>query len=554
MWNTIRGYLAGRDGVLALILLIGLTFGGIFPTFANGIVSAVEKFGAAFAKRTNLAIISIALAAILIRVSLLWLIPVPVPRIHDEFSYLLLADTLAHGRLANPPHPMHLFLDTFHVNQFPFYVSKYPPAQGAVLALGQILGNPWIGVLLSVAAMCAAVLWMLQGWLPARWALLGGILVLLRLGIFSYWMNSYWGGAVPAIGGALVVGAMPRILSSWRARDSLILGFGAAILMNSRPLEGLLVCMPVAFGLLIGYIRPVSRPSTAVILRNLVLPGGLLAAASGSFFCYYNWRTTGDALVVPHLVNERTYFSAPHLLWGKVRPPIHYENPQFEAFYNGWTREQFMIRRSHFFMHISLTTLKFFQVFMWPELFVPLLALPWLLRDRSFRFLIVVTAIGISGFWLNAYFQPHYAAPIMAVAFAIVVQAIRHMRVWECAGRPIGLGLSRMTVIFAIVFAPFHRYGLTDVAGPIAIDYRPTLESQLEAEPGKHLVLVRYSPKHDTRYEWVYNKADIDGSKVVWAREIPGVDNKPLLNYFQGRHIWLVEAEASPPRLRPYTP
>jgi hypothetical protein len=82
--------------------------------------------------------------------------------------------------------------------------------------------------------------------------------------------------------------------------------------------------------------------------------------------------------------------------------------------------------------------------------------------------------------------------------------------------------------------------------------YRARIVRQLEATPGKQLVIVRYAPDHNVHDEWVYNGADIDGGKVVWARDVPGRDLKPLLEYFRARRAWVVEADASSPKLEEY--
>ncbi len=556
MLTFVLPYLTGRELVAPFVLVGCLLLAWFFPQLGEIVFGRIESFGARLARQKTLAIVSIALLPILGRLSLLPWVPTPVPHTHDEFSYLLEADTFVAHRLTNPPHPMWVFFDTIHVNQHPTYMSKYPPAQGAILALGQVMGSPWFGVLLSVGIMCSAVLWMLQGWLPTSWALVGGVLVVLRIAIFSYWMNSYWGGAVPAIGGALVLGALPRITHSLRVQHAIIMGIGVAVLMNSRPFEGLVLCVPAAIFLTVWMFGKRS-PSTSFTLGRLVLPVCGIVALSFGFVAYYNWRGTGSILRMPYMLNEQAYWSTPTLLWQKLRPPIHFSNPQFEAFYNVWARKMWLQTSfggpRSIVAHAISVVAKFVYFFLWPELCVLFVVFGWVLVDRRVRFLAIEAGFCFVAFLSVAWFQPHYAAALLAATFGLITQAMRHFRRWEFKGNQVGIGLTRVVVVFAVVLAPFHPHSATlKRSASSGIEYRALIRAQLDSTPGSHLVIVRYAAQHDVLDEWVYNRADIDRAKVVWAREIPGLSLRPLLDYFAGRQIWLVEPDSASPHLIAY--
>src|SRR5712671_3337664 len=271
-----------------LLSIAAILWAFAFPRLGSRWFGRVEASLNRFAQRRALSVAAVGILAVVARLAVLPVLPVPSPAMHDEFSYLLMADTFAHGRVANPTYPMWAHFEAFHVNQVPAYVSKYYPAQGIFLAVGQVIfGHPFWGVLLSSALMCAAICWMLQGWMPPGWALLGGLLAVLRLGTFSYWTNSYWGGAVAAIGGALVLGALPRIKDNQRVRDAVWMGVGLALLFNSRPYEGLLLGIPIAVVLLVWLLRN-RELSARVNLVHVIVPLAITlvvtVAAMGVYF------------------------------------------------------------------------------------------------------------------------------------------------------------------------------------------------------------------------------------------------------------------------------
>src|SRR5712691_2929985 len=431
---------------LAVPLLVALAFlllAVFAPRWSKHLFQIIESAFSKLAQRKTLAIWLLFFFVIAIRLAVLPLLPLPVPGIHDEFSYLLLGDTFAHGRLANPPHPMWMSFETFHVNWHPAYSSMYPPAQGFVLALGQWLGHPWIGVLLSDAAMCAAILWMLQAWLPARWAFLGAALVALKLGIVSYWINSYWGGAVAATGGALLLGAMPRIVRRASTRDALLLGLGIAILANTRPYEGLLLCIPVAGWFLWwlgGKTRSRVTPRTRIV--RVFAPLAVVLLLTIGFIGYYNWRLTGSALLFPYALNSRTYRTTGLFLWDHPKEQIQYNNEQFEGFYNGWEHEYYQNTWADVRKVTAEKLTRSGSTYFWWGALLLLPGLPFAFLDRKMRLPLLILILGTAAFLTSIWSFPHYAAPLTCVIFLLLVQAIRHLRTIRLGARLIGLALS----------------------------------------------------------------------------------------------------------------
>lgn len=477
----------------------------------------------------------------------------PVPAIHDEFAYLLQGDTFAHGRLTNPPHPLAEFFDTFHVLQKPTYTGKYPPAQGLFLAAGQTLGHPVVGVWVSFALFCGATCWMLQAWLPPRWALIGALLMTVRL-LAAYgsqqWAYGYWGGAVAALGGALLFGAGRRLWERPTWLQSFIMGLGLAILANSRPLEGLVASIFMLIALAWRYVvlRPFAIPYSWCVLLSGT---GMVLFPTALVMAHYNTRVTGEWSKLPYREYLEQYSQVPIFLW--QTPAAIDQNKQYaselqQRFHDEFEPEDWMHSRT--WQGLGVLTLN--------RLSSPLryyvgwlLLVPFFVGSITHRPWQLFAALSFGGLWCvglqASWFLPHYLAPAICLLAFLVAAGLRRIAHWKRDKYFVGhMGVQLILIAYvALGIACLIPWGASRLQG--WQHERARIQQELEQAGGQHLVIVHYEPTHSYHQEWVYNAADIDHSPVVWARETGDLES--LLNYYPYRQVWRLEVDSKPPAL-----
>jgi hypothetical protein len=527
--------------------------------------SWIEPLARKLAVRTGWAMLSLAILPVALRLALLPLHPVPTPSGADDFSYLLLGDTLAHFRLANPAHALHQFFEGVFTLQQPTHSSIYPLGQGIALAFGQLVfGLPWAGVVLSVAALCALCYWMLRAWVSPLWALAGGFLAALQFGPLSQWMNCYWGGAVAACSGCLVFGALPRLRANWRIRDAVLLGAGLALQSITRPFESIFL----ALGAILFFLPALrKRDEWRRLLRTLVV-AALAASPVVPLILFHNKAVTGSWTTLPYMLSRYQY-GVPATFTFQPNPvphqaltaeqeqdylaqiAIHGEGPE--------TLERFLGRLGNSVRH--------YRFFFFPALY---LALPAFLAClRQYRFLwVLLCLLGFAlGTNFNPYFYPHYIAAVTCLCVLVSVQGLERLSAWRIRSSEAG----RMAAALILLLCAGHFglwYGLhvtgserllTGLGRYETWDYinwgdaegRIRINDRLAQAPGRQLVFVRYSPRH-TFHTWMQNAAEIDCAPVVWALDLGPSENEKLLRHYPDRSAWLVEPDAWPPRLTPY--
>jgi hypothetical protein len=528
--------------LLYCFVLIGI-FGCIakfMPAWLHDWWERFERRLSEFAHYKVLSWVGLGVLVLLARVALLPIWPIPKPSVYDEFSYLLQADTFAHGRLTNPAHPLWQFFESTYILQQPTYASRFPPAQAIAMALGQVIfGHPWFGVWLTAGLLAAALCWALQGWLPPGWALFGA-LIGLDLCLFSYWMNSYWGGAVTAIGGALVIGACIRIVRAKRWRYAWLFGAGAVIVVLARPFEGSVLLVPALITL-----------GMADRSARVWLSIALIGVAGASWFAYDNYRITGHPLRLPYRAYYEQYEIVPPFSFMPIATtPRTLRHFDLESRVRG-TYER--ARSWRLFVDRPIDWLVLLRLYYGNLIWLlPLAAFaPVLWRSRRTRFAAILMAVIGTASIVEVWWYPHYAAPFTAALLILAAQSLRYLWQWTHNGYKVGRFLVRAMAVAVLLVTIESR--AREIATHHTLDQdkekngdKEGAERALLAErPGRHVIFVRYRETDTPHHEWIYNPADIDAAPVIWARDMGRTENERLINYYAGRSFWLFEPEES---------
>jgi hypothetical protein len=517
------------------------------------------------AARTVVCMLLLAAAPVALRLLLLPHHPVPTPDVYDEFSHLLVADTLRHFRLANPPHELPQFFETFFTFQRPTYSSIYSLGQGLLLAIGwNLFGLPWGGVLLAMAAFCSLTYWMLRGWTTPAWALAGGILAVVEFGPLCEWANTYWGGALAAAAGCLVFGALPRVREAPRPRNGAFLGLGLAIHLLVRQFESVFLFLAVGLFFLPELraalrTRVWLRPAAAAAL--VFAPALLLTLAQ-------NKAVTGSWITLPEQLSQYQYGVPAGLTFQTPPAPHNPLTPQQAAGYQSQLAfHQGPETLGTYLMRLQYRV-RFYRFFLLPPLY--LAALAFLARLREPRYLWVAATLALFALGVNFFpaFQYHYIAALSCLFILVCVAGLERISRVRIRGQAVGWEAAALLLILCCgQFVFWYAMHLADDAALSqgarlyetwdGLNHRNParrimVAQELDRVPGKLLVFVRYQPHHIFQDEWVYNAADIDSARIVWARDLGAAENQKVIQYFPDRVPILLEPDYQPPRLSPY--
>jgi len=360
----------------------------------------------------------------------------------------------------------------------------------------------------------------------------------MEFGPLNTWMNSYWGGSLAACAGCLVFGSLPRLKQSWRIQDGILLGVGLGFHILTRPFESAFLFVSVA--LFLTPTKPKWSAASATVALLLVALGLTLLQ---------NWRVTGRVTELPYQLSQYQY-GVPAALTFQSDPTPHRElTPQQAMEYKSQLsfRNRNTETLTSYFQRLAYRT-RFYRFFFLAPLYVAFAAYWLAYRSPHWLWVLFTLTLFASGTNFFPAFQYHYIAAVTCLFVLASVTGLQRIAQWR-GGREAAALLFFLCVIDFGFF-----YSQSFVSNQGNAPRRAAVNRTLQNTPGQLLVFVRYSPQHVFQDEWVYNEADIDASRIVWARDRGPIDNEELRRYYPKRAAWLLDPDVQPPKLIPYQP
>jgi hypothetical protein len=547
------GLLAAKIGLYQAVqipLVLGaLALATLRPGLGAPVFDRLERCVRRLDRRPMASLMLVGACALALRALLIPFIGGMQPIAADETSLLLQASTLVSGRLTNP-HPPGGDFESVFVLLSPTYASMYPVLRSLPLAVGDILFHAaWPGVWLSMAGLAMSIHWMLSGWMKVRYAFVGAMLVVLSYGLYSYWINSAFGPAFTAFGGALVLGAYPRLTTGPTLSAGCALGVGVLVLMTTRPFEGLMFSAPFAVGLLVRFLK---APSPG---RGRWLVAGAGAAVFVAFGLVItaadDLAVTGDWREAPYSLYRRTTAETqPFFHQGlQARPPARY-------FATRWFLDRETLTMRHASWVANLIGAQWTRWPMYANVYLGAAFIgPFALGVFALRRQVVVIASGASlaaGLAIETFALGYYAAPAMGLVMLCVMTGLESLRSWRPQERPVGRSLARWLPLCPCLALLLPTWSSLTRSPPFE-DFdghleqaccwiRPrsihvSVDDLLDRFPGPRIVVADTGPTWPRGQMIVFNPADIAAARSIWVNQDAALNPATFARY-PGRRIW----------------
>lgn len=289
------------------------------------------------------------------------------------------------------------------------------------------------------------------------------------------------------------------------------------------------------------------RPLRELLSWRLVVPFLVIGTSGAAWIGYYNYRITGTPWKLPYTVYQESYSLVPQWL---ILPP----NPHPPVFRHEILRKYMtdVEVAEHIKSHHNPLRPLMKQLFdglpFYFSTMIFFAAAAALIVGRSIKVLLA-TGIGAllnAAVLVESWHQPHYLAAGTGLVFVLAMYGVRMLRAVS--------GRMAAALVLLFVAIPFVTGGTQAIAefrqNEPALTRRKLVQKFVPAT-GKQLVIVRYDPDHDPYRDWVFNAADIDASRIVWARDMGPAKNRELVDYYRDRKAWLLHGDA-PITITPY--